>query len=459
MDYITIDSIIFIVSNLLLGIYAFTNKQLKLKEKIAYTIFFMILNSSFNIMIKSVHEYNTVIPRTYIYRQKFVSYFSLLDIICVLFIIFNIKSLSNIVNSNKLVFVHILRAMGLYFLGTISFLFMQGYWMDGGNNFLTTSKGWVYSIATLIFTFKYMNKNLNLIYPFAIILINGMITTFLIPINEIWVRYGNRAIIIDQEDATTISNCIIIFLLIKCTYIKEDNLKSKIINWVMLIIFLAQNIYCVYKSNLILLPLMLIVYLLLTNGQNKLFIILTMLGIPSALLCFWNKFYSLMTSLAINTRQTQIVDYLNYIQQKGIYPLVFGSGISTPYYSISDTGDTGERKTVDLKDNYSSYWRTGIQTPILSIYKTTGLVGILYFMITSIYLILITIDMIKKACKKNRKDYLIVETLTMGILLLVQTMYEVFIYGGTIPYCIFYTFCLAKFAINCTKIKKEEDIK
>ena len=142
-NYIVIDSIIFIVSNLILGIYVFKNKKLNLKEKIAYTIFFIILNSSYNIMMKTVHDYNKVIPRTFIYREKLIGSFTLLDIVCILFIIVNIKYFFRIIK-NKFIFVHVIRCVGLYIIGVISFLWFNGYWMDNGNRFLKSSKGWVY---------------------------------------------------------------------------------------------------------------------------------------------------------------------------------------------------------------------------------------------------------------------------------------------------------------------------
>lgn len=463
-SYVLIDSVIFILSNIILGIYVFKNKKLELKEKIAYTIFFIILNSSFNIMLKPIHDYNKVIPRTFIYRQKLIWKFSILDIICILYILVNIKFLFKNIRENKFILSHIIRAAGIYIIGTISFLIFKGYWIDNGNRFLIVSKGWVYSLATIIFSFKYLKKNINLIYPFAIILLNGMFSTFFVPINDIWVRYGNRAIIIDQEDAYTVSNLLITFLIIKCLYIKDKNTKDKILDWIMLIFFIFQNIYCVYKTNLIVLPLIFILYLIITKGKNKILALSTMLGIPTMILIFWNKLYALITSKAINTRFIQISDYLKYIQEKGIYPYIFGSGIATPYYSNTDSGDSGERKLIDLQNNINTeQWRTDIQTPILSNFKETGIVGILYFIITTIYILYITISMIVKVLKnKNIDNYIKTETFGIGLFLFINSIIGVYLYGGTIAYPIFYGFLISKFTMNYKKImsrgEKNENI-
>lgn len=458
-SYILIDSVIFFISNIILGIYVFRNKKINIKEKIAYTIFFIILNSSFNIMMKKVHEYNLAIPRTYIYRQKLIGPLSGLDIICMIYIILNFKYMINVIIKNKIVFLHVLRCVGVYLIGTIAFIIFEGYWMDNGNRFFMVSKGWIYSLATLILTFKYMNKNVNLIYPFAIILINGMISTFFIPSSEIWVRYSNRTIILDQEDAYTISNCIISLLMIKCLYIKDN--KNKIVDYIMLTFFIFQNLYCMYKTNLIILPIIFLTYLLITKGKNKFMLLATYLGIPTMILFAWDKIYKIFTSMSINTRMVQITDYLDYIQEKGIFPYIIGSGISTPYYSNTDTGDTGERKATDIiNNNYALEWRTDIQTPVISIYKESGLIGMIYFILITIYISIITIKMIKNVLKdKKNEDYLLVETVGIGIFMIVSTATSLFMYGGSIPYCIFYTFCLAKFAINCKKIKEKEESK
>lgn len=456
-DYVFTDTIIFFISNIILAIYVFKNKKLDRKEKIAYTIFFIILNSSFNIMMKKIHNYNMAIPRTYIYRKKLVGPISALDIICIFFIIINLKYLFNIIKKDKLVFIHLIRCAGIYIIGTISFLIFKGYWMDNGNDFLMNSKGWVYSLATLIFTYKYMNKNINLIWPFAIILLNGWISTIIVPISDMWIRYGHRTIIIDQEDAYTISNCIITLLMINCLYIK-GNIKKQLINCSLLALFIFQNMYCMYKTNFIILPMIFIIYLILTRGKNYILSFATALGIPTMILLLWNKIYEMLTSLAMQTRSSQIQDYLNYIQDKGIYPYFFGTGISTPYYSAIETNDTGERKAIDLLDQYSANWKVDLQTPIISIFKDAGIIGIIYFLIMTLYIVIVTVNMLNKVLKaKIVKDYEWIETFGFGIYLLVSTSHILFFYGGSVPYAVFYTFVLAKFVINCKKIMKKEE--
>ncbi len=452
-NYITVDSIIFIISNLLLAIYVFKNKNLNFKEKIAYTIFFIILNSSYNIMFVRIHQNNTVIPRTYIYKKKFIGPLTLLDIICLGFIFMNLKRFFIIIK-DKFIAAHIIRALGIYILGTFAFIIFNGYWLDNGNRFLIVSKGWVYSLATLIFTYKYLNKNINLLYPFSIILINGMISTQIVPITEIWIRYGHRVTILDQEDAYTISNFVVIFLTIKCLYLKENNKLHKIINFLLLFFFLFQNLYCVYKTNLIILLAFFVIYLILSKGKNGIILITTFIGIPSGIIIFWNKIYGLISSVSINTRQNQFLDCLQYMNTKGWIANLFGLGISTPYYSTF-VGDSGERKSIDLANNlYAQNWRTDLQTPILSIFKDSGIFGMICFAIFTVYLLSKNWKMLKNVFAQKNKEYIFTETVALGIVILIETAYSIFFYCGTVTFAIFYTFCLAKFVINYKKMIK-----
>ena len=80
-NYIILDSLIFFLSSFILVYYVSKQKNLNFKEKIAFSIFFIILNSSYNIMIKSIHDYNVSIPRTFLYRFKILGPFSILDFV------------------------------------------------------------------------------------------------------------------------------------------------------------------------------------------------------------------------------------------------------------------------------------------------------------------------------------------------------------------------------------------
>ncbi len=164
-NYVLIDTIIFIISNIILAIYFFNNKKLNIKEKIVYTIFFIVLNSSYNIMFVNIHQYNKVIARTAIWKAKFIGFLTIPDIICIIILFFNLKTLLTSILKNKILRIFAMRDIVLYILGMFSFLWMSGYWMDNGRTFMTTSKCWIYTLSTIILTFKYMKKNINLIYP------------------------------------------------------------------------------------------------------------------------------------------------------------------------------------------------------------------------------------------------------------------------------------------------------
>lgn len=452
-NYVLIDTIIFIISNIILAIYFFNNKKLNIKEKIVYTIFFIVLNSSYNIMFVNIHQYNKVIARTAIWKAKFIGFLTIPDIICIIILLFNLKTLLNSILKNKILRIFAMRDIVSYILGMFSFLWMSGYWMDNGRTFMTTSKCWIYTLSTIILTFKYMKKNINLIYPISIILINGWISTLFVPAGYLWIRYGHRVSIIDQEDACTLSLVVLIFFFIKCFYVKEKNGSKQMINFILLIAFSIQNIYCLYKTNLIIIPLMIVVYIIITKGRNQIIILASFFGLPMMFVALSDKIWSIATSLAIKTRMGQLTDYLDYIENKGIFPKIFGLGIGTPYYAPTDTGDTGEIKNIDAMKlgNY----KFNLQTQIISIYKDSGLVGLVYFIVLTIYLIFIMQYALKSiVSKKNINNYIKAETMALGIFVLVKMIFEPVLFGGTIPVYLFTTFCLCRFIINCEQIKE-----
>lgn len=404
-------------------------------------------------MFVNIHQYNKVIARTAIWKAKFIGSITILDVICIFIIILNIKFLLNNILKHKILRTCAIRDVVIYIIGMFSFFWMSGYWMDSGRTFLIISKSWIYILAVIVVTFKYMKKTINIVYPIAIILINGWISTLFVPTGYLWIRYHHRVSIIDQEDAYTLSIFIIMFCFIKCFYVKDKNILKKIMNILLLLVFCVQNLYCLYKTNLIIIPLMIVLYIIITRGRNQIMILASWFGLPVIMLTLWDKIYNLATSIAMKTRLGQFTDYLKYIEDKGIFPKIFGLGISSPYYAPTNTGDTGEIKAIDAI-KWGNY-KIHLQTPIISIYKDSGLVGLIYFIVLTLYLVFIMYYALKSVImSKNINNYLKSETLAVGIFVTIKMIFEPVLFGGTIPVYLFTTFCLCKFIINCEQIKE-----
>lgn len=456
MNY-SIDSLFFIISNFFLLFYIMKNKKLNFKEKICYFLFFVLLNSSYNIMIKRVHDYNLIIPRTFIYRHKILGPFSILDFFCIFIILKNIKLLFSIIFKNKIIFLSFTRDIVIYIISTISFLLVAGYWLDGGSNFLSASKGFVYSLATLILTFKYMKKSIPLLIPFAIILVNGFLSTLAIDNSLLWVRYGHVVSIIDQEDAYSISIFLIAILFFMGVKFNQNKKCYFSLPYLFLfLLFLFQNMYCVYKTNLILIPLMFIFYYLVINPRFLLLI--TSFVVPFSCVAFFDYFYNLFTSLAMQTRLGQLTDLVNYLKNFDFSRYIFGLGLGTPYYSTFNTGDLGEIKLIDVGHTSALNYRINIQTPVLSTFKNAGMIGLLVLLFYTIRIWKKIVTELHSITKKYNQlsHYLFCETLACGIYFCVAILNGYTFFGGTLPLVIFSTFCLAKFTINNSVLKEVE---
>lgn len=424
-------------------------KKLSLKEKVCYCILFLIFNSSYNIMIKRVHDFNLIIPRTFLYFAEIIGPFTFLDIILIVFDFINFPYFINLITKYKLLFLFFIKDISIYVIGLLMYFFNEGYWMDSGSSFLSQTKGWVYSIGIIIFTFKYLKKNFNLFVPFAIILLNGFVSTILINAESLWVRYGHVVTIIDQEDAYTISIYIIIYLMIKTFNIKNGEFKIKPRWFIILAFFLFQNLWSVYKTNIISL-LMAFVLFIYVNSRKKMLSFFTV-GLPSLVLLFANELYSLFTSQSIQTRGSQLFDYLNSINGK-ISCYLFGSGISTPYYAPTSTNDLGEIRIIDLQNNLAGSYKTTIQTPFLIVFKDSGIIGLIIIIIFIIFVISKIIRCLKNLIintPNDHKNEIFYEVITSGLFLAVMIFSQNYsMFGGTLPIPLFYSFMLCKFIIG-----------
>ena len=123
---------------------------------------------------------------------------------------------------------------------------------------------------------------------------------------------------------------------------------------------------------------MIIVMILLFSKNTIKILLYSGISISLLVFSFWNKIKIMITSVAIKTRFVQLNDLIKYVEGRGIYAWFCGIGISTPYYSTTQIGDSGERKEIDMNNNQLlNEWRNEIQTPIISTLLFSSLI-ILY---------------------------------------------------------------------------------
>lgn len=454
-----IDTIYFCISNIIL-LYWIYKQAISRKEKNIYAMLFLIFNSSYNIVIKRVQNYNLVIPRTFIYKFKIIGPISVLDI---LFLMLTVAIFSKIIPALKRyrdVKRYLYRDVAVYIISTVAYVFNKGYWLDGGRSFFAYSKGWMYSIVIITLVATYCVSQIDFTIPFFIILINGWLSTLSFSIHDITVRYGNKAAIIDQEDAISISVFLIIYLLMKVIYCSKNRKRNIII----LCVVLVQQVLCVYKTSIVYLALGIFICFCVNIKGIRILIFALSPSLLCGLVILGNRLVSIFTSMAISTRLIQFTDSLSYMLNKGALAVLFGLGLTTPYYSTASVGDMGERKAIDLQNQYAAFWRTNIQTPIISTFKDSGIIGVaIYIIVTLIitiklitYLRMLVIK-IRKTNDKNMKN-VIVETMSILVYMLLTGTFNYILYGATTPNVLFNAFMVVKCARNMEKINENINI-
>lgn len=384
-----LDSIIFLISTLLIVIILLS-KKIGYKSKLFYIITFIAFNSSYNIMIKPIHDYNKVVPRNFIWHKDIISSFKLYDIIFIIIFIFTIKQIFGELRY-KLFRNIFKREVFLIVVGIISYFATSGYFLDGGKNFIICMKGIIYFFGAFLFAKKYFVEDIeevNYIKIFGIILVFGFASLLFFNRQYLWVRYGNTVKIIDQEDAYTISLLIITFYYIKFRVNKQ--LKDLFL----FLLFFIQNLLCVYKMNIVFYIYM-ILFVELFIGKKRFinikFIMLSLLGVITLLISS-SGILNMINSAGIITRGSQMKDLWDYMVSKGIYSVMFGIGPGSPYYSLFNNGDFGEIKAID---NVYTGYRFGVQTPILSVIKIAGIIGLIVYLYYTIKVMIYLLKQIK----------------------------------------------------------------
>lgn len=452
---LTIDTIIFLLVNLTFICFVL-KKKMSFKAKTMYFLIFLAFNSSYNIMIKRVHDFNIGIPRNFVWTTKVVSSFSVFDLIFIVLLTINISYLVKVLRTDSFIRVNYVRDLMIIFIGTFSFFIFKGYWLDGGKNYILTMKGLVYFTATLLITVKYLQQELKFkdyLVPIVLILFSGYVSLMFFPKEELWVRYGQIVKILDQEDAYTISLFAITYLLVYLFYPEKNKKHYYIMLFIFIIIFL-QNALSIYKTNFIyyVYLLMSIPFIQLTRKLFFRWYIIFTIILVTALLGI-GIIVNISNSQSIATRTNQIEDYLGYINKnyKGAY--LIGAGIGTPYESLPDSEDLGEIKKIDLDNSLNINYKFIFQIPVLFIFKYAGIIGVMWFLAfwgNMVYKIYKDIKRMKKSSLSLAQK---VEMSSIGIYLVYFSIFwGSVMLGGTTPFFIFLGFLIGRYSILRKKL-------
>jgi len=392
------DSILFIVSLFIAFIFIFKKTNASLRW---FLIMYVLLTySSYNIMIKPIHDYNIVIPRTAFFHLKIISILSVADIFMI--ITFTIFSLLYLMK-NKIIFyknillniiyIGMIRDLVLLLIGTIGFFI---YMLNTSSDYYSiadqfrNARGLIYISVFLFFTYSILNNQklsfMKIFYIFIFLdLINlgsGFIATLLYK-DYVWQRYFLNVVILDQDD----TGITMFYATIFFTSIIIGK-KMKLPFFYNIVIFMSTVLMVLtFSKGFFVYLFLLYIFSLVIIAQNKknfipkLFSLLLVIGLLFPAISYFSK------SSAINTRLAQINDYFTYINHiDSQISLLAGIGYGG-FYKESDPSlyDSGSMKKIDIKNHTGL--RTSIQTPLVCIIKDSGMLGFFIFLIVGFFLL------------------------------------------------------------------------
>mgnify|MGYP007135339645 FL=1 len=162
---------------------------------------------------------------------------------------------------------------------------------------------------------------------------------------------------------------------------------------------------------------------------------------------------NLSTSQSVETRISQLSDYFTYINENYKGAFVIGSGIGTPYLSLTQTEDLGETKIVDLENSENRFYKFTFQVPVLFIFKYAGLVGLIWFLTFWFILVINVVNDIRKMRYSNINIFSKVEFISIGIYLMFFSIFwGSVMLGGTTPFYIFLGLLIGRYTILRRKI-------
>lgn len=342
--------------------------------------------SSYNIMVKPVHDYNLVIPRTFLTHGKFVGPLSVLDALMILGLLLawlwpgRTRQRNSVVPKEfRLILLKDLALAGLSLL-----LFL--YLMDRTASPLGGELAWYRQIIYLVALFAVVDRFLqrhppvDLLQVFvtfmwidAINLLSGYVST-LVYGDLTWQRYFLNVTIIDQDDVMI---AVMYPLILMCMWVNKSRFQMSrtVIGFSLLIsALLFANFYKGSIAYILLFLPFLVVYAWSKKRNTSRPMTATLAILPVAALFYW-IFFVLSSTASLETRANQFSDLTAFMGSTGTaYPVV-GIGNGTLYDRNSSDEDEGETKQIDQEENPNK--ASAMQSPGAQIYKAVGLPGLL----------------------------------------------------------------------------------
>lgn len=462
-----VDNAFFLFSSLLLIVYFFNNRHLAKREKLVYSFLFIIFNSSYNSNFVDVQNYNLVIFRTFIWQYTFIWKFTFLDIILCCYLIFNLKNIPKTMQRSKILAVLILGDCIVFAIGILGYAVSGAYYIDGGAHLILTVKSAVYAFSIFLMIFQNIHHRVDIIKPFFIVILLGFLSMICTPASiPLKIRYGISSLISDQDDLNSILPFMAI-LGIVCLFENLTNASKKVMRKAVTLNCLGKG--CVFafallilalsisKSAMIFCVLSIIIYFLVYFRKTYKIAVFFCLGCIAVVLLNINWLIEVYTSQAVITRLYQLYDCIEYMSTKTQILYFIGVGPGGGYYSTRFTGDTGEIKLVDI-DKYGLNWKFDLQTPILSVFKTAGLLGIVVFLISRIKIAQLLIKSLKKfttGAYKQVDSKINSEMIAIAVYFIPAIFTQFYFHTTEIPIIVFGIFLLHRYYLDM-KIKKEQ---
>ncbi|WP_199635218.1 hypothetical protein JEM67_08630 [Serratia sp. PAMC26656] len=386
---IFIDSIVFFV---FLSIAIFILFRFKRINSISKSFFFLLLfyvvcsYSSYNMMVKPIHDYNMAIARTFIFHFKVIGPLAPLDIVFLISLMF--IGLRKVAQGNLLTFrldidtaffIKFILIQGVVIV-TISTLAFVLHTYGGGKGQLADQllyfRGIIYFLVVVYLYQLAVDdfKRLGFYKVFSLFLlldvinaISGFISTIIYK-DYVWSRYGINVSIIDQDD---VYNFLTVYALLAVTFLFTKPIKRIYIYTAILGIgfLIFANIY----KYIFMLAALFFFYDTFVNAMKGKVAVFKIMIAALSIVLLTSTIVMLSTSKSMNTRSGQITDYWEYTGSK--FPAsIIGIGHGGQFYSPTETDDDGEVKAI-LKESSMANYKRNIQTPVVSFIKTIGPLG------------------------------------------------------------------------------------
>ncbi len=378
------------------------------------SIILIFMITPYNILINRVGNTNEIQLFNSVYRLKIlglsIADFIMLGFGCYL-VIFKRSQLKKAISSMKIMKIIFIRDILYICLGSVSFFLTRGYFLDGGRTYLITIRSFLFCWITyfIVRSIEMKKKKINFLKIFQFLIIGSFILSFFFRREDVWIRFGNKIMLLSQEWGLYYSIYLLIYFVLKL--INKVTIKKLLIS--IFLIYILLNDF--YKTNIVQILYFIIFLTLFCNKNRIIKYIKNIIYVISVVVILVISIINLKETQAIETRFQQWNEYTSYISKSDekIYRVLFGSGIGSPYEG--KMGDFGESKSID-REKFGKY-KFAIQTPYISNFKEVGIVGIIGLFIINGYLSFKLLVNNKRLKRENMIEYrFIIYVITYNLL-------------------------------------------